>query len=114
MSDGRDISRDPIWHPFTTIPHSGPRGIFARAQGAYVTDTAGRSFYDATSSWWCVLHGHCHPRLVEALRRQAGELDQILLAPHTHLVADALAKKLLERTNGTFSKVFFSDNGSTA
>lgn len=103
-----------IWHPYTPSPHRGPRAVFKRAEGAFVYDTSGRRYFDATSSWWCITHGHCHPRLVNALSRQAGELDQILFSPHSHPVAMELATRLLERLGAPFEKIFFSDDGSTA
>lgn len=109
-----DAVIDPIWHPFTPIPHLGPRAVFEKAAGAYLYDQDGKRYWDATSSWWCNLHGHCEPRLVEAIRRQASTLDQILLAPHSHVVADELAEKLLAKLGGHFTKIFYSDDGSTA
>lgn len=85
-----------------------------RAQGAYIFNSEGKRYFDATSSWWCNLHGHCHPDLVAALHRQSQTLDQILFAPHAHPVALELATALLEKLGAPFEKVFFSDDGSTA
>lgn len=105
---------DPVWHPYTPNPSIGPQASFIRAQGQYVFDADGRRYFDATSSWWCNLHGHCHPRLVNALSEQAKVLDQILLSPHSHPVATELAAKLLKVMGRPFYKVFYSDDGSTA
>lgn len=103
-----------IWHPFTPSPSLGPRTVFSKAQGSYVFALDGRRYFDATSSWWCILHGHCHPRLVQALRQQASNLDQVLFAPHSHAPAIELAEQLVHRLGPGFNRVFFSDNGSTA
>lgn len=103
-----------IWHPYTPIPAVGPRTIFTSAKGAHVFDEKGRKFFDATSSWWCITHGHCHPRLVEAIARQAATLDHVMIAPHAHPVALSLADRLLETLGAPFHRVFFSDDGSTA
>jgi len=103
-----------VWHPFMPEPWLGPKAVFTRGRGAHLFDEKGKSYYDATSSWWCNTHGHCHPRLVEALRRQAGELDQMLFSPHTHPVAVELAEALIRKLGPPFEKVFFSDDGSTA
>lgn len=110
------IERDAraVWHPFTPTPHRGPKQLFTRAKGAYVFDQEGKRYFDATSSWWCNLHGHCHPRLARKLAEQAETLDQILFAPHTHPVAIELAEALLQKLGPPFSKVFYSDDGSTA
>lgn len=103
-----------VWHPYTPVPHLGPKAVFTRAQGSYVFDETGRKYLDATSSWWCITHGHCHPRLVEALTRQASTLDQVLFSPHTHPVAVELSESLLQALGARFQRVFFSDDGSTA
>jgi len=103
-----------VWHPYTTLPVQGPQAVFKRAKGAYVYDQADKGYFDATSSWWCQIHGHCHPRLVAALSEQAATLDQVLFAPHTHPKAIELSEQLLRRLGSSFSKIFFSDDGSTA
>jgi len=103
-----------VWHPFTPNPHFGPKTLFTRAEGSYVFDHEGRRYFDSFSSWWCNLHGHCHPRLVEALRAQAARLDQVAFAPHSHPLAIELAENLLDRVGSHFGKVFYSDDGSTA
>ncbi len=108
------IETSPVWHPYTAIPQTGPRELLVRAKGAYVYDSQDRPLFDATSSWWCNLHGHCHPDLVAALHAQAQTLDQVLFAPHAHPVALELADALLTKMGEPFRKVFFSDDGSTA
>lgn len=104
----------PIWHPFTQHalqPHMTP---IARAEGAYLFTDKGRRIIDAISSWWVVTHGHCHPHLIEAAHQQAGQLDQVIFAGHTHEPAEKLAAALVEMTPQGLDKVFFSDSGSTA
>lgn len=103
-----------VWHPYTAIPHTGPRTSLVRAEGAFLWDESGHRLYDATSSWWSQIHGHCHPRLVDALSKQASTLDQVLFAPHTHPVAARLSEKLVRTIGAPFQRVFYSDDGSTA
>ncbi len=103
-----------LWHPYTPVPHLGPKAVFTRAAGSYVYDESGRRYFDATSSWWCITHGHCHPRLVSALTRQAAQMDQVLFSPHTHPLAVELSETLLGVLGSRFDRVFFSDDGSTA
>jgi len=105
---------NPVWHPYAPDPFPGPRAFFTRAEGAYVFDAEGKRYLDATSSWWCITHGHCHPRLVEALSRQAAVLDHVMLSPHLHGPAAELASELVALLGAPFSRVFFSDDGSTA
>jgi adenosylmethionine-8-amino-7-oxononanoate transaminase len=110
----KPIDVSSVWHPYTAIPQTGPRELLVRAKGAYVYDSNDRALFDGTSSWWCNLHGHCHPDLVAALHAQAQTLDQVLFAPHAHPVALELADALLAKMGAPFEKVFFSDDGSTA
>src|SRR5262245_55504073 len=105
----RTRDEEVLWHPYTPVPHLGPKAVFTRAEGAYVYDENGRAYLDATSSWWCITHGHCHPRLVAALSKQAATLDQVLFSPHTHPVAVELSETLLSFLGGRFQRVFFSD-----
>lgn len=108
------IESSAVWHPYTAVPPPGPRVLITRAEGAYVYDAQGNRYFDATSSWWSQIHGHCHPALVEALSKQAATLDQILLSPHTHPAAQDFAEALLRKMGAPYSKVFWSDDGSTA
>ncbi|MEZ4751171.1 MAG: aminotransferase class III-fold pyridoxal phosphate-dependent enzyme [Bdellovibrionota bacterium] len=117
MPDRRDLFEADsrfVWHPYTSDPPVGPRTVVTRAEGAYLYDHTGKAYFDSSSSWWCVLHGHCHPRLVKAIQEQTAVLDHMLFAPHTHEVAVELAEKLVSQMGAPFSKVFFSDDGSTA
>ena len=69
------------------------------------------------SSWWVNLLGHCHPRIQEAIQAQSGKLEHVLFAGCTHQPAADLAETLVLATlerGASFSRVFYSDNGSTA
>lgn len=106
--------RSPVWHPFTQH-FSAPDEInVVRASGALLECADGRSIIDAISSWWVVTHGHCHPRIVAAVQRQAEELDQVIFAGFTHPPAEQLAEELIALAPAGLSKVFYSDSGSTA
>ncbi|MDA4846197.1 adenosylmethionine--8-amino-7-oxononanoate transaminase [Hoeflea poritis] len=104
----------PIWHPFTQHAVLPDMTHIAGGKGAYLTAKDGRRIFDGISSWWVVTHGHCEPRIIEAIRDQAGRLDQVIFAGHTHDPAEALAERLLEVTPSTLNHVFFSDSGSTS
>ena len=110
------IERDKknIWHPFT--PQKGAAELIhiERAEGVYLYASDGRRFLDAIASWWVNIHGHGHPKIAQAIAEQALKLDHVLFAGFTHTPAITLAEKLLEVLPPTFSKVFYSDNGSTA
>lgn len=101
-----------VWHPYTNARRApAPIGI-VRAEGAYLVAEDGSRYLDAISSWWTCVHGHAHPRLTAALARQAAELEHVIFAGFTHAPAVELAERLVELLG--LSRVFYSDNGSTA
>ena len=108
------MSRGTIWHPFTQHGLNEPIPLVERAEGACLYTADGRRVVDAISSWWVITHGHCYPPIVEAIRRQAGELDQMIFAGWTHNPAEQLARGLVEMLPVDLPHVFFSDSGSTA
>lgn len=104
----------PVWHPFTQHGLGQPVIPIARAEGAWLMTAAGEQLLDAISSWWVVTHGHRHPAIVEAIKRQADALDQVIFAGFTHEPAERLARKLIEVAPPGLAHVFYSDSGSTA
>lgn len=108
------IDQNHIWHPFTQAATASQPLAIKRAEGAYYYDYEDKPYLDLIASWWVNIHGHGHPQLVKALYDQAKALDHILFAGFTHLPAAQLTKTLLDIAGAPFSRVFFSDNGSTA
>jgi adenosylmethionine-8-amino-7-oxononanoate aminotransferase len=106
--------RSPLWHPFTQHALVSPALNIARAEGAYLYTSDGRTILDAISSWWVNTHGHGHPHIVKAIQNQAPILEQVIFAGFTHEPAEKLAKKLLDLAPKRFAHVFYSDSGSTA
>ncbi|MCC6473816.1 MAG: adenosylmethionine--8-amino-7-oxononanoate transaminase [Burkholderiales bacterium] len=104
----------PLWHPFTQHGLDPVMTPVARAEGACLYTPEGRRIVDAIASWWVVTHGHCHPRIVAAAREQAGRLDQVIFAGHTHEPAETLARRLAAVAPRGLEYVFLSDSGSTA
>lgn len=115
-----DADRRHCWHPYTQHGLAEPLLPVVSASGSRLTLADGRELIDAISSWWTVLHGHGHPRLVSALERQARTLDHVLFAGCAHEPAARLAQRLVElaapMAGGApgLSRVFYSDDGSTA
>jgi adenosylmethionine-8-amino-7-oxononanoate aminotransferase len=107
-------SDSPIWHPFTQHAIAGPAIEIARAEGAYLCTTDGRTILDAISSWWVNTHGHGHPDIAKAIANQAAQLEQAIFAGFTHAPAETLARKLLALAPKGLGRAFFSDSGSTA
>lgn len=108
------MSRSSIWHPFTQHGAAPAEISIARAEGARLITDTGRTITDAISSWWVITHGHGHSRIIEAIREQAQQLEQVIFAGFTHGPAETLAQKLLARAPSSLKHAFFSDSGSTA
>lgn len=103
-----------VWHPFTQHGLGEPIPLIARAEGASIYAEDGTRWIDAISSWWVVTHGHCHPRIMAAIREQTERLDQLIFAGWTHEPAENLARALVALTPEPLARVFFSDSGSTS
>ncbi len=105
-----------LWHPFTAVADweaSDPL-VIERGEGVYLHDIHGRRYLDGVSSLWCNVHGHRHPTLDAALRDQVDKVAHSTLLGATHPTAIELARRLVERAPSGLTRVFFSDDGSTA
>jgi beta-alanine--pyruvate transaminase len=106
---------DAFWMPFTANRQfkNAPR-LLVSAKGMHYTSHDGRQILDGTAGLWCVNAGHCHPKIVEAIRAQAGELDYAPPFQMAHPKAFELSSKLVTMTPGDLNHVFFGNSGSEA
>lgn len=129
-----------VWHPFTQMRdwlRQEPI-VIASGKGALLRDVKGREFLDANSSIWTNLHGHQHPKINAAIRRQLNKISHSSALGLANEPASLLAAKLVgiastiydsrftieaphgknarksKIVNPKLAKVFFSDDGSTA
>ena len=109
-----DRDRAHVWHPYTQMRTAPPPLPIVRGQGVYLYTEDGRRILDGISSWWVNIHGHSHPKLNEALARQAQQLEHVMFAGCTHPAAVELAERLVSVLPDGLQRVFYSDNGSTA
>src|SRR5438067_698251 len=109
-----DRDRACVWHPYTQMLTAPPPLPIVRGEGVYLYTEDGRRVLDGISSWWVNIHGHSHPRLNEALAAQAREVEHVVFAGCTHRPAVELAERLLRILPPGLSRIFYSDNGSTA
>ena len=109
-------ARSYVWHPFTQMQEweQQPPLIISRGKGTLVYDVEGNAYLDGTSSIWVNLHGHRHPTIDQAIRRQLTQIAHTTLLGLSHPPAIQLAKALIKLAPKGLKKVFFSDNGSTA
>ncbi len=86
-----------------------------KGEGALLWDNNNNTYIDAISSWWTNIHGHANPYIAEKMHAQLLQLEHVIFAGFTHTPAETLAERLIENhLPKNQSKVFFSDNGSTA
>ena len=103
-----------VWHPFSVLPNTIENLNIVDAKGLYVIDKNGNKYADLISSWWVVLHGHSHPFIAAAIKKQVDSLCHIMFADFTHDPAINLAKILCDILGGGLEHVFFADNGATS
>ena len=141
-----------VWHPFTQMRDWLRREpiLIKRGTGALLEDQRGRQYLDANSSIWTNLHGHNHPKINAAIKRQLGQIAHSSALGLANEPASLLAAELVKTANPKsvvgrrsrgapinqdesrlgrslalpahgsagaspyLSKVFFSDDGSTA
>jgi 4-aminobutyrate aminotransferase len=97
----------PVWPRYTPI-------IASRAEGCYVYDRDGTQYLDFTSGIGVTNTGHCHPRVVEAIRQQAGKLlhGQVNIIYHEPLLE--LVEELRGIVHPSLDGFFFSNSGAEA
>lgn len=104
-----------IWHPCSQMKDYEtfkPLQIH-RAKGSYIELSDGNRIIDAISSWWCKTLGHGHPRLKQALIKQAERFEHVIFANTTHHTIIELSEKLTSLCP-PLNKVFYAGDGSCA
>jgi beta-alanine--pyruvate transaminase len=102
-----------FWMPFTANRQfkKAPR-MLVSAEGMFYRTADGREVLDGASGLWCCNAGHNRPRIVEAIRQQAGELDYAPAFQMGHPKAFELAARLRDMAPKPFEHVFFTNSGS--
>jgi len=120
-----------FWHPFTQMRDWSKREpvVIVSGKGAVLRDIHDREYLDANSSIWTNLHGHNHPEINAAIRTQLKKIahsstlglanepaallsEQLVRAANPPALAHRRNRGLIKHPR--LSKVFFSDDGSTA
>ncbi|MFT4181347.1 MAG: aspartate aminotransferase family protein [Rhizobium sp.] len=102
-----------FWMPFTANRQfkKEPR-LFVSAKDMYYTTHDGRQVLDGTAGLWCVNAGHCRPKITEAIRQQAGELDYAPAFQLGHPKAFELANRLVDIAPEGMNHVLYTNSGS--
>jgi adenosylmethionine-8-amino-7-oxononanoate aminotransferase len=111
-----DWDRKYLWHPFTQMKEwvQDRPLIITRGEGPYLFDTQGRRYLDGVSSLWVNVHGHRHPTLDRAIRTQLAKVAHSTLLGLSSPPAIRLARELVRVAPPGLTRVFYSDDGSTA
>ena len=119
MKTDKDIAfyaKKYIWYPFTQMQdfvRDSPI-IIKEANGCILKDIDGREYIDGVSSLWTNVHGHRKREIDLAIKKQLDRVAHSTLLGLSNVPAIECAKKLVEITPDSLSKVFYSDSGSTA
>ncbi|TAN45730.1 MAG: adenosylmethionine--8-amino-7-oxononanoate transaminase [Nitrospirae bacterium] len=118
-----DSDKKFIWHPFTQMKGWAEEKpiIIKEGRGCFLKESSGRWYLDAVSSLWVNIHGHRKKEIDDAIIAQLGSIAHSTLLGLSNGPAIVYAEKLIQLTSRSFyglaprlSKVFYSDNGSTA
>ncbi len=108
-----------VWHPFTDMAPWCSEGheplVIERGEGIYLFDREGTRYLDGNASIWTNIHGHNHPHINAAITGQLEKIAHCSFLGTTNEPAARLAAQLVSLfPPETLTKVFFSDDGSTA
>lgn len=103
------------WMPFTPNKafKANPR-LLNKAEGHYYYTTDGRKILDGMSGLWCSGLGHGHPKIVEAIKKQASVMDYAPAFNMAHEDAFTLANIITEQFPKNLSHIFYTNSGSEA
>ncbi len=101
-----------FWMPFTANRQfkQAPR-MFVAAKDMHYTTSDGRQVLDGTAGLWCVNAGHARPRIVEAIAKQAAELDYAPAFQMGHPKAFELANRIVDIAPDGLNHVLFTNSG---
>ena len=91
-----------------------PPLLITRGKGPYLYDISGRRYLDGTSSIWVNIHGHRHSDIDQAIRKQLNQVAHSTLLGLSNPPAILLARELVRVAPSGLTRVFYSDDGSTA
>lgn len=118
-----ELDKRYLWHPFTQMKEWREEQpiIITEGRDCFLKDARGRWYLDGVSSLWVNIHGHRKQEIDEAIEAQLHKVAHTTLLGLTSMPPVLLAEKLIHLTDTSFagkeprlSKVFYSDNGSTA
>lgn len=111
-----DLDKQHLWHPFTQMKDwlSSDPIVIKKGRGNWLFDVYGKRYLDGVSSLWTNVHGHNHPHLNRAIKKQLNRVAHSTFLGLSNTVAIEFADKLMDVVPPNLKRLFYSDNGSTA
>jgi adenosylmethionine-8-amino-7-oxononanoate aminotransferase len=111
----KDKDRKYVWHPYTQMKDwkKFDVKVITEGRGMYLIDDEKRKYLDGVASMWCNVWGHSRKEIVNAIIGQTKKLQHSTLFGLANEPSIRLAEMLVKEASG-MSKVFYSDDGSTA
>ncbi len=118
-----DADKKYVWHPFTQMKDwiEEKPIIITEGRDCFVKDAYGKWYLDGVSSIWVSIHGHRKKEIDDAIKEQLDKIAHSTILGLANIPSIKLAERLINLTDKSFaglspklSKVFYSDNGSTA
>jgi adenosylmethionine-8-amino-7-oxononanoate aminotransferase len=106
-------SQSSVWHPNTQMQEWGNFDKIVKGKGMWLVDSKGNQMLDGVASMWCNVWGHSKKELINAIIKQTKKIPHSSLFNLTNEPIEILSKKLI-KISPHMSRVFYSDNGSTA
>lgn len=110
-----ELNLDAYWMPFTANrAFKAKARLVESACGTRYRTVDGRELLDSIAGLWCCNAGHCHPKIAEAIAKQAATLDYATAFQLGHPTAFRLAERLAAMAPEDLKAVFFVNSGSEA
>jgi len=109
FAEGRNL-----WMTYCQMKTATPPLFVDRTEAEFIVLADGRRLIDGISSWWSVCHGYNHPRITEAVIRQANQMPHVMFAGLCNRQAERLSQRLARLLPDSLSRVFLCDTGSVA
>ena len=115
LLNSNNLDKRYVWHPYTQMKlwNRSNNIVIESGNGFSFVDSQDRRYLDGISNMWCNVWGHDRPEIIDAMKKQLDTLPHSSLFGLTNHPSVKLAKRLTTMAKG-MSRVFYTDNGSTA
>lgn len=96
-----------VWYRTTSLPVTS-------GHGCTVVTADGLEYLDVTAGSGALSTGHCHPRVVAAIREQAGRFIHAQVNAYLHDLLEPVARRIVDVTPASVERVFLANSGSEA